>query len=204
MAKDAGDWPVSARGSHDASVMGRMQALRVRNGSTFRAMLGTAPATPWRLETADEPSRALRLVMAGSSLRRLGRRGAGADPRRLRRLRPRRPRRRQPRRLRRLAAHRTEAASAPTPAPSAARPAASPSPAPSAPPAAAQTPATPPARAVQTADPFGEQTTLEAKKVVMIKGTANWDAAFETLVDSLQGADRAARQAGHQAGRQCR
>ena len=64
-------------------------------------------------------------------------------------------------------------------------PSASPSPAPSAPPAAAQTPATPPP-AVQAADPFGEPVTLEAKKVITIKGNANWDAAFETLIDSFK------------------
>ena len=73
-----------------------------------------------------------------------------------------------------------------TPAPSASpTSSASPSPAPSSPPAGAQTPATPPA-AVQTADPFGEPITLEAKKVVTIKGNANWDAAFETLIDSFK------------------
>jgi effector-binding domain-containing protein len=72
-----------------------------------------------------------------------------------------------------------------TPAPSPA-PVASPSVAPSPPPAAAQTPAAPPAATVQTADPFGEQFSLEPKKVVMLKGTANWDAAFDTLVDSFK------------------
>ncbi|MCF2521439.1 GyrI-like domain-containing protein [Bradyrhizobium sp. G127] len=73
----------------------------------------------------------------------------------------------------------------------------------SAPPAAAQTPATPPATPatppaaeapaaapaapnVQTADPFGEEQTLTAKKVVILKGSANWDSAFETLVASLK------------------
>jgi effector-binding domain-containing protein len=64
-----------------------------------------------------------------------------------------------------------------SPAPSAS-PAASPSPAP--------TPAPPPAASVQTADPFGEEFTLESKKVVVMKGTANWDAAFDTLIDSFK------------------
>ena len=87
------------------------------------------------------------------------------------------------------------AASTPAPAASA-----TPTPAPSATPApppaetkspadspAAQTPAPPPpAAAVQTADPFGEQITLEPKKVVIIKGTANWDNAFDTLIDSFK------------------
>jgi len=39
---------------------------------------------------------------------------------------------------------------------------------------------------VQTADPFGLETTLEPKKVVMVKGTANWDSAFDTLVDAFK------------------
>lgn len=78
-------------------------------------------------------------------------------------------------------------APAETPAPAAsAAPGTSPAPvaSPSPPPAAAQTP--PPPAAVQTADPFGEQFTLEPKKVVVLKGTANWDAAFDTLVDSFK------------------
>lgn len=74
----------------------------------------------------------------------------------------------------------------PEPAPTATpAPVASPSAPPVTPPAAAQTPATPPA-AVQTADPFGEQIALEPKKVVIIKGTANWDLAFDTLIDSFK------------------
>ena len=55
-------------------------------------------------------------------------------------------------------------------------------------PSAAQTPAPPPPAAapVQTADPFGEQITLEPKTVVIIKGNANWDSAFDTLIDSFK------------------
>ena len=78
-----------------------------------------------------------------------------------------------------------QAAPAPTPSASPTS-SASPSPAPSPPPAAAQTPAAPPAAPVQTADPFGEPTTLEPKKVVTIKGNANWDSAFETLIESFK------------------
>jgi effector-binding domain-containing protein len=76
-------------------------------------------------------------------------------------------------------------AASPTPAPA---PAASPSAIPATPPAAAQTPAkTPPdAAAVQTTDPFGEQITLEPKKVFIVKGTANWDSAFDTLLDAFK------------------
>jgi effector-binding domain-containing protein len=80
-------------------------------------------------------------------------------------------------------------AATPSPAASASpAPAASPSPAASAspspaapPPAAAATPAP-----VQTADPFGQETTLEARKVLMVKGTANWDSAFDTLIDAFK------------------
>jgi len=79
------------------------------------------------------------------------------------------------------------ASPSPSPAPSAApAPAASPSPAPAASPSpsAEQTPA--PSATVQTADSFGEPTTLEAKKVLIAKGNANWDSAFDTLIDSLK------------------
>ena len=53
-------------------------------------------------------------------------------------------------------------------------------------PSAAQTPTPPPAAPVQTADPFGEQITLEPKTVVTLKGNANWDSAFDTLIDSFK------------------
>jgi effector-binding domain-containing protein len=98
------------------------------------------------------------------------------------------------------------AALAQSPAPSAspaASTSAAPSPAPSAvpvpPPAETKSPADtptadkaptptppPPAASVQTADPFGEEFTLEGKKVVVMKGTANWDGAFDTLIDSFK------------------
>jgi effector-binding domain-containing protein len=84
-------------------------------------------------------------------------------------------------------------AAPPAPAPSAAP---APAPAPVPPPAetkspadtpsTAQTPATPPPAPVQTADPFGEQFTLESKKVVIMRGKANWDAAFDSLIDSFK------------------
>jgi effector-binding domain-containing protein len=85
-----------------------------------------------------------------------------------------------------------------TPATPAPAPSATPTPAPVPPPAetkspadppsAAQAPATPPppATSVQAADPFGEQITLEPKKVVIIKGTANWDSAFDTLIEAFK------------------
>ena len=53
-------------------------------------------------------------------------------------------------------------------------------------PSTAQTPPTPPAAPVQTADPFGEQITLEPKTVVIARGNANWDSAFDTLIDSFK------------------
>lgn len=63
----------------------------------------------------------------------------------------------------------------PTPAPN-------PAPAPSPAPAASPSPAAP----VQAADPFGEEINLEAKKVMIAKGTANWDSAFDSLMDSVK------------------
>ena len=69
-------------------------------------------------------------------------------------------------------------------------PPASPAPAASPPPASSTPPATPQAPAggatVQAADPFGEPITLDGKKVVLAKGNANWDSAFDTLIDSLK------------------
>jgi effector-binding domain-containing protein len=98
--------------------------------------------------------------------------------------------------------------SGPSPALSQSPPAASPTPAPAAStpptPAATATPVPPPAEnkspadspaaaapppavaPVQTADPFGEEIALASKKVVVLKGTANWDSAFDTLMDSFK------------------
>ncbi|WP_213735968.1 GyrI-like domain-containing protein [Bradyrhizobium sp. dw_411] len=76
-----------------------------------------------------------------------------------------------------------------TPATPAPVPSATPSPVPTPAPApAAEAPATPPPSPapVQTADPFGEQITLAPKTVVIAKGNANWDSAFDTLVESLK------------------
>ncbi|KRR03437.1 GyrI-like domain-containing protein [Bradyrhizobium valentinum] len=79
---------------------------------------------------------------------------------------------------------------APSPAPSAAPvppPAETKSPADAPTAEKAPTPAPPPpAASVQNADPFGEEFTLEPKKVVVMKGTANWDAAFDTLIDAFK------------------
>jgi effector-binding domain-containing protein len=72
--------------------------------------------------------------------------------------------------------------------PPATPPGASPSPTPAPTPSPAASPASPPPAPgpVQTADPFGEQIVLTPKTVVIAKGTANWDAAFDTLIDSFK------------------
>jgi effector-binding domain-containing protein len=64
-----------------------------------------------------------------------------------------------------------------------ATPAPSPTPAPATEAPATTTPTPAP---VQTADPFGEQIALTPKTVVIAKGNANWDAAFDTLIDSFK------------------
>jgi effector-binding domain-containing protein len=72
------------------------------------------------------------------------------------------------------------------PAPSASTPAA-----PITPPVVVETPApvapapvAPPV--VQAADPFGEEITLAPKQVLAFTGKANWDSAFETLMDAFK------------------
>jgi effector-binding domain-containing protein len=83
----------------------------------------------------------------------------------------------------------TPAAATPAaPAPATPAPATPATPAPATPPPAAEAPAAaPPAAApVQTADPFGEEITLTPKTAVILKGSANWDSAFETLIDSFK------------------
>jgi effector-binding domain-containing protein len=77
----------------------------------------------------------------------------------------------------------------PAPAPSASpAPAASPSasPAPSAEQSPAPAPAPAPSPSVQKADAFGEEVTLDAKKVLIVKGNSTWDSAFDSLVDSFK------------------
>ncbi len=81
-------------------------------------------------------------------------------------------------------------AQSPTPPAPAQESPATPSPAPSTgptgtPPPSATAPAPSPAP-LRTADPFGEEITLTPKTVILIKGTANWDTAFETLMESLK------------------
>jgi effector-binding domain-containing protein len=80
-------------------------------------------------------------------------------------------------------------AQTPSATPPAASTPATPAPAPAVPAAPATPPVaeTPPVTApVQTADPFGEETTLEPKATVILKGSANWDSAFDTLIDSFK------------------
>jgi effector-binding domain-containing protein len=79
------------------------------------------------------------------------------------------------------------AQSPPAAAPPTASTPTTPAPSPTPTPAVEAPATTPPAPApVQTADPFGEQITLAPKMVVIAKGNANWDAAFDTLVESLK------------------
>ena len=44
----------------------------------------------------------------------------------------------------------------------------------------------PPPTTPAPGDPFGEETTLTAKPIVYVKGTGNWDTAFETITGSLK------------------
>ena len=60
-------------------------------------------------------------------------------------------------------------------------------------PALAQTPPAPPppppapaAPQPKPGDPFGEEVTLTAKTIVYAKGSANWDSAFDTLVEAFK------------------
>jgi effector-binding domain-containing protein len=65
-------------------------------------------------------------------------------------------------------------------------------PAPAAPPAATPAPAAPAAPApdsaapAKPADPFGEEVTLTPKTIIYLKGSATWDSAFETILDSFK------------------
>jgi effector-binding domain-containing protein len=81
----------------------------------------------------------------------------------------------------------------PAPPPAQTPPAQPPAQAPAQPPAQAptQAPARPPAPsnaapAPRPGDPFGEEVTLTAKTIVYLKGSANWDSAFETLVAAFK------------------
>ncbi len=59
-------------------------------------------------------------------------------------------------------------------------------PAPAPTPAPAPIPAPPSPRALQPADAFGEEVTLTAKTMVLAKGAATWDTAFDSLVGSFK------------------
>jgi effector-binding domain-containing protein len=50
----------------------------------------------------------------------------------------------------------------------------------------AQAPAPAPAQPTAPKDPFGEEVTLASKTILSSKGSANWDSAFETLVDAFK------------------
>ena len=89
-----------------------------------------------------------------------------------------------------MAAITLSAARAQSPAPSTPAPSVTPAPPPAETKSPGDLPSTAPAAPapapVQAADPFGEQITLTQKTVIAIKGTANWDTAFDTLVGSLK------------------
>ena len=55
-------------------------------------------------------------------------------------------------------------------------------------PSLAQTPPPPASAAPQPkpGDPFGEEVMLAAKTIVFSKGSANWDSAFDTLVEAFK------------------
>jgi effector-binding domain-containing protein len=61
-------------------------------------------------------------------------------------------------------------------------------PAPAAPPAATPAPAPAPdsPAPAKPADPFGEEVTLTPKTIIYLKGSATWDSAFETILDSFK------------------
>jgi len=76
-------------------------------------------------------------------------------------------------------------AAAQTPPAPAQTPAQTPAPAPAQTPAPTPAPSTA-APAPKPGDPFGEELTLTAKTIVFVKGSANWDSAFETLVEAFK------------------
>jgi len=78
-----------------------------------------------------------------------------------------------------IAVSASQFASAQTPAPA-------PTPAPAAPPAAPATPAPAPGANAEPGETFGEETTLTAKPIVYVKGTGNWDSAYDTITGSLK------------------
>jgi len=70
----------------------------------------------------------------------------------------------------------TPPATPPTPPPAAAPP----------PPPSAAPPSPPGPRPQKPGDAFGEEVTLAAKTMVFAKGGANWDSAFDTLVEAFK------------------
>ena len=54
------------------------------------------------------------------------------------------------------------------------------------PPPPAQAPPSSQAPQPRAGDPFGEEVTLTAKTMVFSKGSANWDSAFDTLVEAFK------------------
>jgi effector-binding domain-containing protein len=75
-------------------------------------------------------------------------------------------------------------APSPTPPASAAPPAPAPAPPATAAPPASATPA--PGATAEPSEPFGEETTLTSKPIIYVKGTGNWDSAYDTITGSLK------------------
>src|SRR5437016_4689101 len=50
----------------------------------------------------------------------------------------------------------------------------------------AQAPTPAPEQTTRPGEPFGEEVVLAPKKIVYLKGTATWDTAFDTLVESFK------------------
>lgn len=67
-----------------------------------------------------------------------------------------------------------------------ATPPAAPQAAPSQTPQAAPAPVPAQPAPVVPADPFGEEMNLQSQTIIFMKGTANWETAFETLVDAFK------------------
>jgi len=76
------------------------------------------------------------------------------------------------------------------PAPAAPSPAApaptTPAPATPAPDTATPPAAAPPATSANPDDPFGQETEMPEKTILYFKGTGNWDAAFDTIIDGFK------------------
>ena len=60
----------------------------------------------------------------------------------------------------------------------------------------AQAPVPAPSQPTAPKDPFGEEVTLASKTILLSKGSANWDSAFETLVEAFKNVHAALQKQG--------